>query len=231
MTDALVARDVFKAFVLPTGERLTLLQGLSLSLRAGSSIAVMGRSGSGKSTLLSVVGLLSRPDAGEVVIAGRPTSTLGDRAKAALRNEHIGFVFQSYSLVPHMTTAENVELPLLQGRPMSGRQRRQRVREAMELACISHRAESKPRQLSGGEQQRTAIARALVRSPSLILADEPTGALDTASAEPVLEVLTEAALARGAALLIATHDELVAQRAEEILVLEAGRLVELAPAA
>jgi ABC-type lipoprotein export system ATPase subunit len=231
MTVALAARGVVKGFVLPTGESLTLLNGLDLTLRSGSSIAVMGRSGSGKSTLLSVLGLLSHPDAGEVVVAGRSTTQLADRAKAALRNEHIGFVFQSYSLVPHMTAAENVELPLLQGRPVHARQRRERVREAMELAAISHRAASKPRQLSGGEQQRTAIARALVRSPSLILADEPTGALDTASAERVLEVLTEAALARGAALLIATHDELVANRAEEIVQLEAGRLVELVAAA
>jgi ABC-type lipoprotein export system ATPase subunit len=187
----------------------------------------MGRSGSGKSTLLSVLGLLTNPDGGELSIGGEEIDSLTDRERSRLRNERIGFVFQSYSLIAHMTAWENVELALIQGRRMGWRERRARVRKAMELACIDHRASSRPRQLSGGEQQRTAIARALVRSPDLILADEPTGALDTANAESVLDVLADAAIAHGAALIIATHDEVVAARIGDVRRLEDGQLREL----
>lgn len=226
MSGALEARQISRSILLPGGEQLELLSQVSLEIACGSSLAIMGRSGSGKTTMLSILGLLSKPDGGDVVIAEQSTAGLRDHEQARIRNREIGFVFQSYSLVPHMTAAENVELPLVQGARVGRSERRTLVRTAMELAQISHRANSKPRQLSGGEQQRTAIARALVRSPTLILADEPTGALDTASAEAILGVLTESAIARGAALVIATHDSAVASRADEIVVLEGGALIE-----
>jgi ABC-type lipoprotein export system ATPase subunit len=230
VTDALVAEGLTRSVELPTGERLPLLQDLDLRLAPGKTVAIMGRSGSGKSTLLSILGLLTNPDGGELSIGGELTDALTDRERARIRNERIGFVFQSYSLVAHMTAWENVELPLIQGQRMRRRERQRRVRQAMELARIAHRATSRPKQLSGGEQQRTAIARALVRSPDLILADEPTGALDTISADHVLDVLTEAAIAHGAALIIATHDEVVAARTGDIRQLEDGQLRELAAA-
>jgi ABC-type lipoprotein export system ATPase subunit len=226
LSAALVAREISRSILLPSGEQLDLLTQLSLEVAAGSSLAVMGRSGSGKTTLLSILGLLGKPDRGDVLIAGTSTSGLRDHEQARIRNREIGFVFQSYSLIPHMTAAENVELPLVQGARLGRNERRTLVRTAMDLAQISHRANSKPQQLSGGEQQRAAIARALVRSPTLILADEPTGALDMASADAVLEVLTESALARGSALVIATHDGAVAARAHSVAVLEGGTLAK-----
>lgn len=231
MTAALAATAVSKRVILPSGELLRLVDQVDLEVMPGTSLAVMGRSGSGKSTLLALCGLLSAPDEGQIAIGGIDTCHLADREKARLRNSHIGFVFQGYSLVPHMTAAENVELPLLQGGRMGRRERLGLVRAAMDLVGIGHRASSSPRQLSGGEQQRTAIARALVRSPALIVADEPTGALDTDTADTVLGVLTQAALERGAALILATHDVQVACRADQILHLRAGRLDDLGQAA
>jgi ABC-type lipoprotein export system ATPase subunit len=226
MNEAVTANRIAKTVSLPSGDRLELLRGVNLEVLPGTSVAIMGRSGSGKSTLLAVLGLLTAPDSGTLTMGGVDTTRMDDRQKARLRNEYVGFVFQGYSLVPHMTAAENVELPLLQGKSFGRRERARLVTDALELACIGHRSRSTPRQLSGGEQQRAAIARALVRHPQLIIADEPTGALDTASADAVLEVLTNAAVERGAALVLATHDHQVAARTQQIWSLAQGSLVQ-----
>jgi ABC-type lipoprotein export system ATPase subunit len=220
------AAGLQKAVRLPNGDRLTLLDGVDLELAAGTTTAVTGRSGSGKSTLLACLGLLSRYDSGSLTIDGTDMRTVSDRRRSRLRNQHIGFVFQSYSLVAHLTAAENVALPLMHGGRVSARERRRRVGEALASVDLSQRAQSKPRHLSGGEQQRVALARALVRRPAVLLADEPTGALDTATADVVWTAITRAASQSGVALLVVTHDTDVAARADRVLRLEDARLRE-----
>lgn len=229
MTCAIAASAVYKSVSSPTGERLELLRGVNLSVERGEVLGIIGRSGCGKTTLLAVLGLLTMCDAGCVSIAGRDATEMSDRSRSQLRNEKIGFVFQSYSLIPHITAAENVELPLLQGAAMRVAEARRRVEGVLDLVGIRHLARSRPRQLSGGEQQRTAIARALVRSPAVVLADEPTGALDTATADHVLDVLMQAVRERGTALVLVTHDPVVVKRADRVLRLREGALSEDVP--
>lgn len=224
MIPALAAEGLERRVRLPNGELLELFADLKVQVIGGESVSIVGRSGSGKTSLLSILGLLSRPDSGTVTIAGNRADHLSDRGLATLRATSIGFVFQGYSLVPHMTARQNVELPLLQGQRLSRARRRTLVDHALRSAHIDHRADSLPRQMSGGEQQRAAIARAIVRSPNVIIADEPTGALDQSTADTVLRVLTDAALSQGAALVLATHDPLVARRADTVVELIKGRL-------
>ncbi|MFC1410338.1 ABC transporter ATP-binding protein [Streptacidiphilus sp. N1-12] len=223
---ALHAERLHKSIVLASGERLPLVRGVSLSLAAGESAAVVGRSGSGKSTLLALLGLLSPADSGALRLGGRDTARLSDRQLSEVRGREIGFVFQNYSLLPHLTAAENVAMPLTQGRRLGRAEIRRRTAAALAEVGLADRADSRPRQLSGGEQQRTAIARALAGSPSVVLADEPTGALDVGTAEQVLTVLLESARSRGAALLVVTHDLAVAERMDRVLRLDRGALVE-----
>lgn len=212
--------------VVPTVQGdLTLLHGASFTIAAGETAAIMGRSGSGKTTLLSIVGLMLRATRGEVVIAGQPTSRLSDAERARLRNQTLGFVFQGYSLVPHLTAGENVALPLSYGPAVSSAERRAAA-QLLEMVGLGHAARRYPRHLSGGEQQRVAIARALVRSPGLLLADEPTGALDVATGEAVLDLLLDVARARGTSVLVVTHDEAVAARTDRRLLIVEGRLSE-----
>ncbi|MGA5817658.1 ABC transporter ATP-binding protein [Kitasatospora sp. NPDC094028] len=222
---ALVAEGITKTVRLPSGESLDLLRGIELRVGAGESVAVLGRSGSGKSTLLSVLGLLTTADRGTLSINGQDTSRLGDRQRAAFRNRELGFVFQNYSLLGHLSAAENVALPLRQGLPCPGREVRARTARALAAVGLTHRAASRPRQLSGGEQQRVALARAMVREPGIILADEPTGALDADTADDVLRMLVETSERRGGALVVVTHDVAVARRLSRSVRLAEGRLV------
>lgn len=187
-------------------------------------MTVVGRSGSGKSTLLALLGLLDRPDAGEVRINGRDTGRLSDAARSHLRNEHIGFIFQNYSLLPHLNAAQNVALPFMQGRRMPGSYVRSRVTQCLEAVGLGGRADARPRHLSGGEQQRVAIARAVVREPGLVLADEPTGSLDHATADLVLDLLIGAVRRSGTTLLLVTHDADIAARADRVEYLRDGVL-------
>ncbi|HMS81360.1 MAG TPA: ABC transporter ATP-binding protein, partial [Burkholderiaceae bacterium] len=192
--------DVHKRF----GPEREVLAGLSLSLRAGERVALLGESGVGKSTLLNLVAGLERPDAGEVRVAGRPIHALADDAAARLRAREIGFVFQAFHLLPHLKLWQNVVLPLLLGGTDAPRARP--LAEAM-LARVGlgDRTQALPRELSGGEQQRVALARALVHSPRLILADEPTGNLDPRTGAVALALIDEKLRVRGAALLMVTH--------------------------
>ncbi|NLT53922.1 MAG: ABC transporter ATP-binding protein [Actinomycetales bacterium] len=220
------ATGLRRRVTLPGRRSLEILRGVDLSVGPGESVAVVGRSGSGKTTLLAMLGLLTPISEGRLTLLGQDVSDAGDRRRARLRNRHLGFVFQSYSLVRHLNAYRNVELPLRYGLPVGRRERRRRVTEVLDLVQLGDRARSRPRHLSGGEQQRVAIARALVRQPDVLLADEPTGALDVDTAGQVLDALREAARQRRCALVVVTHDPQIAAGMSRVVRLEDGRLVE-----
>jgi putative ABC transport system ATP-binding protein len=199
------------------------LRGVGFTVSEGEFVAIMGPSGSGKTTLLGILGCLDRPTSGSYRLVGEEVSTLNETRRARVRRERIGFVFQAYNLIPRTTAFKNVELPLIYGRVPAG-ERRERVLAALDEVGLSERVEHRPNQLSGGEQQRVAIARALVVDPSVVLADEPTGNLDSVSAEDVLGVLARAH-GRGATIVMVTHSDDVAQRASRVLRLADGRIV------
>jgi putative ABC transport system ATP-binding protein len=221
-----VGRDVR----LPDGELLPILADVDLTVAAGEHVAIVGRSGSGKSTLLNVLGLLDSPTAGEYLLDGQDTRRLRGRRRARLRGECFGFVFQQFNLLPRRTAAENVAAPLLYARGREFLTRARAAREVLDRVGLGDRADQVPERLSGGEQQRVAIARALVRGPRVVLADEPTGALDVETGRAVMALLAEATAERGAALVTITHDPAVAALADRQLRLEAGRLTPM-PAA
>ena len=222
----LQASGLRRTLQLPGGSQLPILRGVDLTVYAGQSLAIVGRSGSGKTTLLSQLGLLSPLDDGALTILDKKTNELSDSARAALRNASLGYIFQSYSLVPHFTARRNVELPMRYATRVSRLDRKERVSHVLELVGLAERAQSKPRHLPGGEQQRVAIARALVHNPALILADEPTGALDTTTADTVLDILQRATQAQGAALIVVTHDPAIANRMDRRAVMHDGKLTE-----
>jgi putative ABC transport system ATP-binding protein len=214
--------DVAKSY--RTGDvSVQALRGVSFAVRANEFVAIMGESGSGKTTLLGILGCLDRPTSGSYRLVGQEMSTLDESRRARVRGERIGFVFQAYNLLPRTTAYKNVELPLIYAR-VPARERRPRALGALAEVGLSDRAEHLPTQLSGGQQQRVAIARALVARPSLVLADEPTGNLDSASAEEVL-VLFERLNAGGTTIVLVTHSHDVARRASRVLRVADGLLV------
>ena len=202
----------------------TILDGLSLTLEPGALIAVVGESGAGKSTLLNLIAGLEMADAGRIELGGADLATLDDDARTRLRRRAIGFVFQAFHIVPHLTALENIMLPLvLQG--VAARERVERATGMLEAVKLGDRAQTMPRELSGGELQRIAIARALVHRPALVLADEPTGNLDPDTAQSVLGLLAASARAGNAATIVVTHSEYAAQMADRVLRLAHGQLV------
>jgi ABC-type lipoprotein export system ATPase subunit len=201
-------------------EAVAALRGVDLFVEAGEFVALVGPSGSGKSTLLHVAGGLDRPDRGRVVLDGRDLASLSPGERARLRRRQIGFIFQFFHLIPSLTVAENVELPLVLDRTRGNG----RVPEALQAVGLAHRAAHLPGELSGGEMQRAAIARALVARPALILADEPTGNLDSATGAEILELLISRVQHSGATLVMVTHDTAASQRAGRALHLRDGRL-------
>jgi putative ABC transport system ATP-binding protein len=214
---------------LPDGSVLPILTGVGLTVQEGEHIAVVGRSGSGKSTLLNILGLLDTPTAGTYSVDGAPTGALSARRRGQMRGRTFGFVFQQFNLLPRRTAAENVATPLLYAGGAAFWQRRRRALAALERVGLAHRAESFPEKLSGGEQQRVAIARALVRSPRVLLADEPTGSLDVDTGTAVMDLLEEVTTRTGATLVTITHDLSVAARAQRQFRLDHGRLLPLSP--
>ncbi len=204
-------------------EQVRALDQVDLQIEAGEYLSIMGPSGSGKSTLLNLLGLLDRPTAGRYLLDGRDTTRLDDREQALTRGEKIGFVFQAFHLVPRLTAAENVELPMVLAGIAPGL-RHSRVAEALASLGLSDRAGHRPDQLSGGQRQRVAIARATIMAPELLLADEPTGNLDTHSGDEVIEVL-EQLNASGLTLLVVTHDPQLGVRARRQLKMVDGRIV------
>jgi putative ABC transport system ATP-binding protein len=198
------------------------LRGIGFTIERGDYVAIEGPSGCGKSTLLAILGLLDTPTSGRYRLNGRAVETLRPNERAAIRNREIGFIFQNFNLVGDLTVAENVEMPLVY-RGVSKGQRRVRVAEVLERVGLGHRAHHAPMRLSGGEQQRAAVARALAGAPSLLLADEPTGNLDTHNGEAVMELLNELN-AQGSTIVMVTHDRRFARQARRVIGLLDGEL-------
>ncbi|HVG04778.1 MAG TPA: ABC transporter ATP-binding protein [Burkholderiaceae bacterium] len=201
----------------------TVLDGVGLQVAAGEYVAIVGESGSGKSTLLNVIAGLDQPDTGSVVVAGANLAAMDDEQRTLTRRAKLGFVFQSFHILPHLTVGQNVELPLVLLRT-SPDARSARVAELLTAVGLGDRAASMPRELSGGELQRVAVARALVHRPALILADEPTGNLDPDTALTVLTLIGHEIRARGAAGILVTHSAVAAQTADRVVLLDHGRL-------
>ena len=220
----LSAEDLHKAFPgAEGGEPVRILEGVDLRLDPGEAVAIVGPSGCGKSTLLNLLGTLDAPDSGSITISGRSTADLGEVELSALRAEQVGFVFQAHHLLPQLSALENVLLPTLalKDRPTDAAER---AEELLGRVGLGDRTGHRPGQLSGGERQRTAVARALINRPALLLADEPTGALDEANAQGLTELLVDLAESDGLALAVVTHDPGVAARMSKTHRLESGKL-------
>ena len=217
------ARNVSKVFSRDTFT-VTALQDISLSVRRGEFLALMGPSGSGKTTLLNLIAAIDRPSSGELLIDGANILSLNDTEASKWRNRNVGYIFQTFYLIPVLTAFENVEMPLLLT-PLSRQQRREHVLTALELVGLKDRVDHRPRQLSGGQEQRVAIARAIVSDPQIILADEPTGDLDSQSAGEIMQILKQLNKELGKTIIIVTHDPDAAAFATSVRHLEKGVLL------
>jgi len=218
----LVARGLYKAYGTPAGP-VQVLQGVDLEVAAGERVAITGASGVGKSTLLHVLGTLDRADQGSLAVAGRDVLTMSEPERCAFRNRTLGFVFQFHHLLPEFTALENVAMPLLLAR-VQQQQAHEKAAALLAEVGLAERAEHRPGMLSGGEQQRVAVARALAGSPRLLLADEPTGDLDAGTGQRLFETVTELSRARGLTVIIVTHNQALARACDRTLKLESGRL-------
>ncbi|MFF0275721.1 ABC transporter ATP-binding protein [Streptomyces sp. NPDC004330] len=222
-TPVIEVRDVTKVY--GQGETVVnALRGTNLTVEQGDYVAIMGQSGSGKSTLMNILGCLDVPTDGHYLLDGTDVSGLSERQLSILRNRKIGFIFQSFNLIPRMTALANVELPLAYG-GVKAAERRRRALAALDLVGLSERTEHEPNELSGGQQQRVAVARALATAPSLLLADEPTGNLDSKSTLDVLDLLDQLS-ASGRTIVLITHEDEVAKRSKRVIRLVDGDIVE-----
>ncbi len=220
-TDLVVdGKDLTKVFTMGDVE-VHALRGLSLQIARGEVVSIMGPSGSGKSTLMNILGCLDRPTDGDYCLDNECISDLSDDQLADIRNRKVGFVFQSFNLLPRATALANVELPLRYARH-NGKNRRKRAKAALESVGLGDRMTHRPNELSGGQQQRVAIARALINEPSIVMADEPTGNLDTKSGDEIMEVLLNLNREQGTTLIIVTHDPEIAEQTERIIHIRDG---------
>lgn len=224
MSALVVAERISRTFVRGASP-VHALRSVSLELSAGEMVALVGRSGSGKTSLLNIIGGLDRPDEGEVVIDGRKLNDLSEAARQRLRREQVGFVFQSFGLLPFLSARENVGVPLRMQR-WRARAREARVAELLTTVGLTDHTEHRPPELSGGQQQRVAIARALAPKPQVLLADEPTGQLDSETGQQVIALLQRLVHESGSAALVATHDPALVSYADRVLYLRDGRLVD-----
>ena len=225
MSNVVLQADAVEKSYFLGGKELAVLQGVSLELQAGEFVALQGASGSGKSTLLQLLGGLDRPTAGAIRFVGEPLRVQPPAQSAEFRGSHVGFVFQAYHLLPDLDALENVQLPAqVLRRPQA--ESEQRARELLDSVGLSDRMDHRPSELSGGEQQRVAIARALMNKPEIVLADEPTGNLDTGTESEIIDLLKRMHAERQLTLLVATHDETVARAAQRVVHLKDGRVCE-----
>lgn len=215
----IICKDIHKRFA-----DVEVLRGVSLEVKRGEIVAITGASGAGKSTLLHIMGTLLPMDSGSVEINGVDIKSLGDEQLSHFRNRHIGFVFQAYHLLPEFTALENVMMPALIG-GMARKEAEQRARELLELVRMEHRTNHRPAEMSGGEQQRTAIARALINRPSLLLADEPTGNLDTHTRDEIEQLLADVRERFDQTIILVSHDEKVAAMADRKIVISDGAIL------
>ena len=225
MTDIVVAaRDLTKVYRMGAID-VNALRGVSLEIKRSDVVSIMGPSGSGKSTLMNVLGCLDRSTNGQYILDGEDVSNLSDDELSSIRNRKVGFVFQSFNLLPRLTALTNVSLPLryanITGKPASDR-----ARQALDMVGLSDRVDHRPTELSGGQQQRVAIARALVNDPAIILADEPTGALDTKSGEEIMELLLNMNQKNGTTLIFVTHDPRIAAKTKKVVMIKDGLIEE-----
>ena len=214
--------DVYKIYQMGD-TAVHALDGVSFEINEGEFVAIVGQSGSGKSTAMNIIGCLDVPTSGTYELAGVDVSTMDDDQQAVIRNKMLGFIFQQYNLIPTLNVLENVELPLLYG-GVSSSKRREAARKALEMVGLSSKSKNRPPQLSGGQQQRVSIARALAGNPGVILADEPTGALDSRTGREVLSFLQQLNAA-GHTIVLITHDNSIAVRAQRIIRLQDGRII------
>jgi ABC-type lipoprotein export system ATPase subunit len=217
-------RDIAKTYDL--GEvQVHALRGVTLAIEGGEYVALIGPSGSGKSTLMNTLGCLDRPTRGSYLLGGEEVVTMDADARASIRNRRVGFVFQGFNLLARTSALENVELPLLYGHTLTARERRERATSLLQRVGLGDRLDHHPGQLSGGQQQRVAIARALVNGPSLLLADEPTGNLDSETSREVIDVFRKLNEEQGLSIVLVTHDLSVARHADRCVVLHDGRVI------
>ena len=218
-------RDIKKSYDL--GEvQVNALAGVTLDIEQGEYVSLIGPSGSGKSTLMNTLGCLDRPSSGSYQLAGEEIADMSRDGRARIRNERIGFVFQSFNLLNRTSAVENVELPLLYSKGMKPRERRKRAKELLDLVGLGDRLGHHPGQLSGGQQQRVAIARSLINQPSILMADEPTGNLDSKTSKEIITLFRELNESRGITLILVTHDPEVADNAKRTIMLRDGLVVE-----
>jgi ABC-type lipoprotein export system ATPase subunit len=220
--------NISKSYPSPEGEeKVDVFGEVNLAIPKGSSAAIVGPSGSGKSTLLNLIGTLDKPDGGEVYVDGRPTGKFTEVEASEFRNQSIGFIFQSHHLLPQCTVMENVMVPALAGfSNLTGKELQKRAKELLDKVGLSHRVNHRPAEISGGEKQRVAVARALINQPDLLLADEPTGALDKMNSEKLIELLVELNQALALTLLMVTHSPEIASQMKTTYLMDEGKLTD-----
>ena len=215
---------IVKRFYIGKPNELEILHGINLEVERGEFVSIVGEYGSGKSTLMNIIGALDRPTEGEYRLQGKNIGEAKDRELSSIRNQEIGFVFQTYNLIPRTTALENVELPMLYGK-MKKTERRERARELLELVGMKERMLHKPEELSGGQKQRTAIARAMANDPSIILADEPTGALDSETSRRIMDIFHRLHREQGKTIVLITHSTELAQETDRVVKISDGRIL------
>jgi putative ABC transport system ATP-binding protein len=219
-------KNIIKSFYIGTPNQLNILKGLDITVKEGEFVSIIGTSGSGKSTLMNIIGALDRATSGEYILDSTNINDISDDGLSEVRNKKIGFVFQTYNLIPRSTALSNVELPMLY-KGAGKKERKERAEELLELVGMKERMTHQPSELSGGQKQRVAIARALVNNPSIILADEPTGALDSATGRMVMDLFHKIHEEEGKTIILITHNNELAEETERIITLRDGNITSV----